>query len=153
MKTIFISLLITMFFSINASAQCKGCVQTVNVQHLNYSTGTQGCVSVALIVSYTLNGSSYSVMGNAVVVNPSTTTSLGIAIPQGATVINKVVRFITSGGDYFNHTAGSYNQTFCNGTSTQLCDPSSGGTKQLFIESTTATLVTFHVNQIGTGGC
>lgn len=150
---LFISLFLSMSFLAETSAQCKGCVQTLDLQHLNYSTGTQGCVSAALIVSYTLNGSSYSVMGSAVVVNPGTTTNLGVAIPQGATVVNKVVRFITSGGDYFNHTAGSYNQTFCNGNNTQLCDPSSGGTKQLFIESTSTTLVSFHINQIGTGGC
>lgn len=142
-----------MFCSINASAQCKGCVQTVNVQHLSISTAPSSCISVSLIANYTLNGSSYSVLGNAVVLNSGNSTNIGVAIPTGATLVNKVVRFSTSGGDYFNHTAGSYNQTFCNGTNTQLCTPSSGGTKQLFIESTTATLVTFHVNQIGTGGC
>ncbi|BDS15228.1 hypothetical protein [Aureispira anguillae] len=153
MKTLFFSFFITLFFSASLSAQCKNCYQTITVQHLSSSTGVQGCVSASLIVNYTLNGAQYSVLGNAVVIDPGSSSNIGALLPPGAVLVNKVVRFSTSGNDFFNHTAGSYNQVFCNGNNTQLCDPSSGGTKQLFIQSTSSSLVTFHINQIGTGGC
>lgn len=145
MKTIFISLLITMFFVANAFAQGKGSYQSITLQHHHHSVALPSCVSASLIVSYSLNGTQYSVMGNSVVANAPAPITIGVGIPAGAVVLNKVIHFSTSSGDYFNHVAGSSNQVYSNATNSPLCGSGPTGYSRLLIVSTTTNLVVFGI--------
>ena len=134
-------LILFTFFSLNSFSQFQTISQ--NVKHSNISSAPNGCVSVRLIVNYSINGVFSSSMSSSVNLNKNNTATLNTNIPlsRSLNIVSKQLLFTSSN---FSHVYTIQNtningntyliSNFCNGQPTNTIILDEYNTTNPFVE-------------------